>query len=61
MLELRLPPDIEKRLDDVAKQTGRSKTDYVIAAIIAHLDDLDDAELASQRLEDIRAGRERTT
>ncbi len=42
MLALRLPPDIEKRLDALAKKTGRTKSYYARQAILEHLDDLED-------------------
>ena len=51
MLALRLPPDIEERLDALAKRTGRSKSFYAREAILNYLEDLEDAYLASQRLE----------
>jgi len=57
MLALRLPPDIEARLDDLAKRTGRSKSYYAREAIVKHLEDLEDLYLAEQRLIDLRAGR----
>lgn len=60
MLAIRLPADIEQRLDALAKATGRTKTFYVREAILEHLEDLEDIYLAEKRLEDIRAGRERT-
>ncbi|MFZ1986216.1 MAG: DUF6290 family protein [Desulfatitalea sp.] len=60
MLAIRLPADIESRLDALAKATGRTKTYYVREAILEHLDDLEDIYLATKRLEDIRAGREKT-
>ena len=60
MLAVRLSPEIEKRLEALAKATGRTKTYYVREAIIEHLDDLEDIYLAQNRLEDIRAGRSRT-
>lgn len=60
MLALRLPEDIEKRLDALAKATGRSKSFYAREAILEHLDDLEDIYLAEQRLADIRAGRTQT-
>jgi RHH-type rel operon transcriptional repressor/antitoxin RelB len=56
MLALRLPPDIEARLDDLARLTGRSKSYYAREAILAHLDDLEDVYLASQRLESLKRG-----
>jgi RHH-type rel operon transcriptional repressor/antitoxin RelB len=60
MLAIRLPEDIENRLDALAKATGRSKTYYAREAILEHLDDLEDVYLAEQRLIDIRAGRTKT-
>jgi len=52
MLAIRLPKDIEDRLDKLAKQTGRTKTFYAREAIIEHLDDLEDTYLATERLKD---------
>jgi RHH-type rel operon transcriptional repressor/antitoxin RelB len=52
MLALRLPPDIEKRLDDLAKRTGRSKSFYAREAILEHIDDLEDLYIAKQRMGD---------
>jgi RHH-type rel operon transcriptional repressor/antitoxin RelB len=60
MLEVQLPPDIEQRLDDLAKRTGRTKGDYAREVIIEHLGDLEDAHLARQRMDNIRAGRGKT-
>lgn len=60
MLAIRLPEDLEKRLDALAKLTGRTKSFYARQAIEQHLDDLEDIYLAEQRLTDIRAGRTQT-
>jgi RHH-type rel operon transcriptional repressor/antitoxin RelB len=57
MLALRLPPEIETRLNDLAKRTGRSKSYYAREAVIEHLEDLEDLYLAEQRLIELRAGR----
>jgi RHH-type rel operon transcriptional repressor/antitoxin RelB len=46
MLALRLPAEIETRLEELAKATGRTKTYYAREAILAHLEDLEDAYLA---------------
>ena len=54
MLAIRLPPDIEKRLSDLAKRTGRSKSYYAREAILEHLDDLEDHYLAASRVEEAR-------
>ncbi len=57
MLAIRLPAEVESRLEALAKATGRSKTFYAREAILEHLEDLEDLYLAEQRLIDIRAGR----
>ncbi|MGH8397543.1 MAG: type II toxin-antitoxin system RelB family antitoxin [Gammaproteobacteria bacterium] len=51
MLAIRLTPDIEKRLDALAKKTGRSKTYYAREAIQEYLEDLEDYYLAEARTE----------
>ena len=56
MLAIRLPSELEDRLENLAKATGRTKTFYAREAIVAHLD-LEDLYLAEQRLLDNRAGR----
>lgn len=60
MLAIRLPAEIESRLNALAKATGRTKTFYAREAILEHLDDLEDIYLAEKRLENIRAGRSKT-
>ncbi len=57
MLAVRLPEKIEKRLDRLAKRTGRTKTYYVREAILQHLEDLEDIYYAEKALADIRSGR----
>ncbi len=61
MLAIRLPIEVETRLEALAQATGRTKTFYAREAILEHLDDLEDLYLAEQRLIDIRAGRSKTT
>ena len=60
MLALRLPPEIEERLDALAKATGRTKSYYAREAILHYIDDLEDVYLAEQRVESLRAGRSST-
>src|SRR6059058_3754899 len=60
MLAIRLPQSIEKRLEKLARRTGRTKTFYVRQAILEHLDDLEDLYQAERTLDRIRAGEERT-
>ena len=50
MLAIRLSPDIEERLDQLSKKTGRTKTYYAREAIVEYLDDLEDYYLAVDRL-----------
>lgn len=57
---IRLPREIENRLEKLSLQTGRSKSFYVKEALLDHLDDIEDVYLAEKRLEDIRAGRTQT-
>ena len=60
MFAIRLPAEVESRLEELAKATGRTKTFYVREAILEHLDNLEDLYLAEQRLIDIRAGKTQT-
>jgi RHH-type transcriptional regulator, rel operon repressor / antitoxin RelB len=59
MLALRLPPEIEERLDALAKATGRTKSFYVREAILEHLEDMEDAYFSAATLERVRSGKER--
>jgi RHH-type transcriptional regulator, rel operon repressor / antitoxin RelB len=60
MLAIRLPEAIEKRLEQLAKRTGRTKTYYAREAILTHIEELEDIYLAESRLEEIRSGRSKT-
>jgi RHH-type rel operon transcriptional repressor/antitoxin RelB len=60
MLAIRLPQEIEIRLDNLAKLTGRTKTFYVREAILEHLDDLEDVYLSDKRLMDLNSGKTKT-
>lgn len=60
MLAIRLPQSIEKRLEKLARRTGRTKTFYVREAILEHLEEIEDRYLAEGVLERIRSGEEGT-
>jgi RHH-type transcriptional regulator, rel operon repressor / antitoxin RelB len=60
VLAVRLPPEIERRLDALAKATGRTKTFYVREAILEHLEDLEDLYLAEREVKAVRAGKSKT-
>src|SRR3546814_4812627 len=49
MLAVRLPPDIERRLDALAKQSGRSKSYYVRAALADYLGAVGERRVAEPR------------
>ena len=51
MLSLRLSSDVENRLNQLAKTTGRTKTFYAKEAILKYLDDMEDTYIAINRLE----------
>ena len=49
---IRLAPDVEQRLDALAKQTGRSKAYYLRELIERGLGDMEDRYLAEKRFTD---------
>jgi RHH-type rel operon transcriptional repressor/antitoxin RelB len=51
MLAVRLPGSIDRRLDNLARKTGRSKSFYVKKAILDFLEDREDYLLGLARLE----------
>jgi RHH-type transcriptional regulator, rel operon repressor / antitoxin RelB len=57
MLAIRLPQSIEKRLEKLARSTGRTKTYYAREAILEHLDELEDLYLAERALIKVRKAR----
>jgi RHH-type rel operon transcriptional repressor/antitoxin RelB len=59
-ISIRLPDDIEARLNKLAAKTGRTKSFYIREAIAEHVVDLEDYYLAEKVAERIRHGKERT-
>ncbi len=51
MLALRLDPETEKRLEELARRTGRTKSYYAKRAIIEFLEEEEDYLIAVSRLE----------
>ena len=51
MLGIRLEPELEKRLDRLAKETGRTKSYYAKLAIRQYLEDREDYLLGIAALE----------
>jgi RHH-type rel operon transcriptional repressor/antitoxin RelB len=60
VLAISLPEKIEERLERLAKRTGRTKAYYIRQAVIEHLQDIEDVEVADKRLENLRSGKTRT-
>ena len=60
MLAISLPEKIEERLERLARRTGRTKAYYIRQAVIEHLEDIEDVEVADKRLENLRRGKTRT-
>lgn len=54
MLAVRLPKEIEHRLQFLSEQTGRSKTFYVKEAVLKHLEEMEDIFLSDQALKQFR-------
>jgi len=51
MLAIRLDQEVESRLEQLAKKTGRTKTYYAREAILEHLEDMEDYYLAVEALQ----------
>ena len=60
MLTIRIPQSIEKRLEKLARRTGRTKSYYAREAILQPFGDLEDLYLAERALERIRNGEDDT-
>jgi RHH-type transcriptional regulator, rel operon repressor / antitoxin RelB len=60
MLALRLPEDLEARLDALARKTGRTKSYYAREALVEYIDDLEDLYLAQTRYALIEKGKSKT-
>jgi len=50
MLTLKLPADLEDRLNQLARKTRRPKSFYMREALIEYLEEYEDAFLALERL-----------
>ena len=50
MLALRLPAEVENRLRELAAKSGHSTEEYLRRIILDYVEDIEDAELAMERL-----------
>lgn len=51
MLTVKLPLELEQRLEAVAKRLGRTKEDVAVEAIVEEIQDMEDGLIALERLE----------
>ena len=56
---IRLSPETEKRIDQLAARSGRSKAYYLREMVERSIDDVEDYYLAEEVLERIRKGEEK--
>jgi RHH-type rel operon transcriptional repressor/antitoxin RelB len=58
LINFRADEELDKRLERLAKLTGRSKTFYIREAVSTHIDDLEDIYLADQVMDRLEADTE---
>lgn len=51
MLLVKLPSELEERLEVLAKRLGRTKQDVALEAIVEEIQDLEDGLIALERME----------
>lgn len=52
VISLRVDGDLKRRVDEVARRTGRSKAWVIRKAVDLYLEDIEDIEMSEQRLAD---------
>jgi len=60
MIAIRLPKKVERRLEKLARRTGRPKSFYIHQAILQRLEELEDVYLAERALNRILSGKDKT-
>ncbi|OIO03997.1 MAG: CopG family transcriptional regulator [Elusimicrobia bacterium CG1_02_56_21] len=56
MIAIRLPKEIELRLNTLATSTGRTKSYYVREALLKHLSNIENIYMAEKHRQTTRAG-----
>lgn len=59
-MTIRLSPQLDERLSNLTKQTGRSKSFYLTQAVESYLENMEDLLIANAVLERVKMGKERT-
>jgi len=52
IISLRVEGELKRRVDEVARRTGRSKAWVIRKAVDLYLEDIEDIEMSEQRLAD---------
>lgn len=52
VISLRVGEDLNRRVDEVARRTGRSKAWVIKKAVESYIEDVEDIEMSEQRLAD---------
>jgi RHH-type rel operon transcriptional repressor/antitoxin RelB len=60
MVAARLTPELEKRVARLARRTGQSKAAIMRAALVGHLEEVEDLLIATARLKRLDAGKSRS-
>ena len=58
-MTIRLSEQLDERLSNLTKQTGRSKSYYLTEALESYLENMEDLLISNAVLERIRTGKER--
>jgi RHH-type rel operon transcriptional repressor/antitoxin RelB len=56
-ISIRLEPELEKRISNLAEKTHRSKSFYIREMILQSIEDMEDYYLAEEAMENIRKGK----
>ena len=59
MLSIRIPKEIDARLERLADEAGQTKNDYASKAILERIEQIEDLHSAEQVLDRLRNGEER--
>ena len=51
MISVEIPKDIERRICQLAQESGQSEADYVLNVLLEHIADLEDEAVAVHRLQ----------
>jgi RHH-type rel operon transcriptional repressor/antitoxin RelB len=59
-MSIQIPAELNKRLEELARKSGRAKGEYLIEALDIAVGDLEDYYSAAEVLKRVRSGEEKT-